>query len=266
MSVIRIGKSYCAITGKALDALIARSEKTPKTKRTLVSVNEIRGKSFSHIIEDVHTLILANKSTKDYYRLCYIVPGLNEVQPIGLFDGLVTDGRLSLLEGSPLQIEKVGYEVDMLYDATRVIVKNVTEAYVLRCNFGKSYIVSACWYKGRYGTRQIPGNLMFIKCGSLDDAYILATVDSLALGLPETKCEAGFNEAQQEIEHRDWRGQFADFTIWDTDYDPKIAWGQEEWLIKDEMKTREIDDKRMRREHPEFFDSESFPHSKGVGA
>jgi hypothetical protein len=246
MTVTRVERLYPNFDARvrALEDLVDRHERTPETKRTLVNVNEIRGKSFSHIIEDEFAFILANDVTQDYYRMCYIVPGVNKLHGMGLIDGHVTDdggwsmgGRLPMLEGSPLQIEKIGYEVDVHYVATRTHGDSVTDSYSLCCDPDTCHVVMANWYGGQ-GTRQLPGNLMFIKCGSFDDAYVAATVDGLALGLPETKCEAGFNEAQKEVERRDWRGEYADFTIWDTDYDSKVAWEQEMWLTKNNVRCK----------------------------
>jgi hypothetical protein len=205
--------------------------------------------------------ILANDVTQDYYRMCYIVPGVNELQGMGLVEGHVTDdggwsmgGRLPMLEGHPLKIEKIGYDVDMHYVALRMGGRKVKDSYTLCCDPDTCHVVRASWHQSMYGGLQIPGNLMFIKCGSFDDACVAATVDGLALGLPKTKCERGFNEAQKEVERRDWRGEYVDFTIWDTDYDPKVAWAQETWLAKEDAKRKSANDAWLRIEHPELFD------------
>ena len=188
------------------DDYVARLSKKPSQKRTLVSVNEIRGKVFNRVTRDDNGIQLSNDT--EFYKVCYTSSeSEHERDP-------VIRGDLSVLENAPLSVEKISIKVKEDYvlgkDASATALTE--EVYELSTKFG-SVMVHADWFSD--GLHQFPGNLIFIKCGSREDTYIRHFVDLVSYDLPLADCRYGFNDVQKEIENREWRGVFADFRIWE---------------------------------------------------
>lgn len=146
---------------------MAYQERTPSTKRTLVSVNELRGKIFTSVGQDDCGLMLANDT--EFYRFCYVSRGY--CPDTGIHS---IRGKIGLLTREPLDVQKIAVRKGEQFEdfkATRSIdVSTIEDCFQFSTSRGTVDIE----YQR---VNDVQGFPVFIKCGSREDTLVRWSVD-----------------------------------------------------------------------------------------
>jgi hypothetical protein len=140
----------------------------PSTKRILVSVNEVRGKTFTSVTRDYTSVMLSNDV--EFYRLSYVMPWAYSETEIS-----TVTGSLSLLRNAPLDVQKVETRMGQQF------VEYVTSSYPDMSTVDEHYRFSThkgaadIWYTWDDSLQGYP---VCIKCGSHADVHVRWEVDS----------------------------------------------------------------------------------------